>query len=361
MIMDKIFIKGNEAVAEAAVRAGCRFFAGYPVTPQNEIPEYLSKRLPEVGGTFIQAESELSAINMVYGAGSTGTLAMTSSSGVGISLKAEGISSMCAAQVPAVIFNVMRGGPGIGSVQAAQMDYWQATKAAGHGGYKTLVYAPSTVQEAVDLTFKAFLSTVKYQNPVMVLMDGCIGAMMEGVELPEAVNSENLNLEFLASDVFLASEVRDPNRTVINPTLLNPPQQEMMNKISAEMYEKWAHDEVMAEEYMTDDAEIIIAAYGTSARIAKTSVKELRKKGIKAGLIRPITLYPFPQKCFDNLDYRKVKHVLDVEMAIPPQMADDVRLSVEGRVPVSCFGHSGGVMIYSEDIVDEIVKLKGGE
>lgn len=355
--MDKKFIKGNEAVAEAAVRAGCRFFSGYPITPQNEIPEYLSRRLPEVGGTFIQAESEVSAINMVFGAAYTGTLAMTSSSGPGLSLKSEGISTLAAAELPAVIVNVMRGGPGIGTIQAAQMDYLQATKASGHGGFRMLVYAPSTVQEAVDLTYKAFFSAVKYQNPVLVLMDGCIGAMMEGIELPEAATPVRKNYKFIGSEVY------NPNRQVVTSCLLDPIKQEILNKKAAAMYEGWTKDEIMVEEYMVEDAEVIIAAYGTSARTAKTAIKSLREQGIKVGLIKPITLYPFPYESLNKLDYGKVKFVLDVEMSIPLQMVEDIQLGVLGRAPIKCFGRSAGVMITSEDIVEEVIKLtnKGGE
>jgi len=355
--MEKRFMKGNEAVAEAAVRAGCRFFSGYPITPQNEIPEYLSRRLPEVGGTFVQAESEVAAINMIYGAAYTGVLSMTSSSGPGMSLKSEGLSSMAAAELPAVIVNCMRGGPGIGTIQAAQMDYLQATKASGHGGFRMIVYAPSTVQEAVDLTYKAFSSTVKYQNPVLVLMDGCIGAMMEGVELPEALPAERKKYKFMASDIY------NPNRTVVTTCLLSPELQEKLNIKADEMYKGWAKDEVMAEEYMTDDAEVIIAAYGTSARTAKSAVNELREKGIKAGLIRPITVYPFPYESFNKLDYKKVKLVLDVEMSIPLQMIEDVSYAVLGRTVVEGYGRSAGVMITGEDIVEKIMELtsKGGE
>ena len=355
--MDKKFMKGNEAVAEAAVRAGCRFFSGYPITPQNEIPEYLSRRLPEVGGTFIQAESEVSAINMVYGAAYTGTMAMTSSSGPGISLKSEGISSLAAAELPAVIVNVMRGGPGVGTITAAQMDYLQATAASGHGGFRMLVYAPATVQEAIDLTFKAFYSAEKYHNPVLVLMDGCIGAMMEGVELPEAVEPVKKAYSYMGSEVY------NPGRTVVTTCLLDPLKQEKLNIKADAMYKAWAEDEGMVEEYMLEDAEVVIAAYGTSGRTAKSAIKELRKMGVKAGLIRPVTVYPFPYESFNKLDYNKVRLVLDVEMSIPTQMINDVKLGVLGRAEVKGFGRSAGVMITGEDIVEEVIKLtnKGGE
>ncbi len=352
--MEKLFMKGNEAVAEAAVRAGCRFFAGYPITPQNEIPEYLSRRLPEVGGAFVQAESEISAINMVYGSAATGTLAMTSSSGPGISLKAEGISSLAGAQLPAVIVNVMRDGPGTGAIQAAQADYLQATKASGHGGFRMMVFAPASVQEAVDLTYKAFECAARDQHPALVLLDGCIGAMMEPVVLPPEKAIEKVPY------IGVGARYMNPDNKdvmVVTSTLLRAELQEPLNRQSAAMYEKWQREDVLVEEYMMEDAEYVIAAYGTSARTAKTAIRELREEGIRAGLIRPITLFPFPSRAFEKLSPQKIKAILNTEMSIPAQMADDVKLAVSNRIRVENCCCSGGIMLTNEDVSDAIRRL----
>lgn len=353
--MGRIFMKGNEAIAEAAVRAGCRFFAGYPITPQSEVPEYLSRRLPEVGGHFVQGESEVASINMVYGAAAAGVKAMTSSSSPGISLKAEGISTLAGAELPAVIVNVMRGGPGLGSIQAAQMDYLQATKAAGHGGFKMLVYAPSTVQEAIDLTYLAFEKAEKYQAPMMVCADGCIGAMMEPVVLPEMKDAQKMDLHFFASELI------NPERMIVTSLLSPEENQEKFNKMKAAMYEKWEKDEVRVEEYMTQDAEVVIASYGVSARIAKDAINQLRAQGVKAGLIRPITIAPFPYEAFDRLDYSAVKHVLCVELSIPCQVIDDVRIGVAQRAKISTLLHSGGIIFTDEEVTDAVKNLVGKE
>jgi 2-oxoglutarate/2-oxoacid ferredoxin oxidoreductase subunit alpha len=349
--MEKLFMKGNEAVAEAAVRAGCRFFSGYPITPQNEIPEYMAKRLPEVGGVFVQGESEIASISMVYGAAAMGTLALTSSSSPGISLKAEGISTLAGAELPAVIINVMRGGPGLGAIQSAQGDYLQVAKASGHGGFRMLVYAPSTAQEAVDMTYKAFGKAVEYMNPVLIASDGIIGAMMEGVVLPEARTVERLDFKTMASTRY------NPGRRVICSCLNEPENQEKLNIKAAEMYDGWQNTECMVEEYLVEDAEIIIAAYGSAARIAKTAIDELRAQGTKVGLIRPITLYPFAYDAFRKLDYSRVKHVIDIEMSIPAQMIDDVRLGVLDKVPVTSAGRSGGIFLTSEDVIEAIQRI----
>lgn len=352
--MERQFMKGNEAVAEAAVRAGCRFFAGYPITPQNEIPEYMSRRLPKVGGVFVQGESEVASINMVFGAAATGTRVMTSSSSPGISLKAEGISYLAGAELPAVIVNVMRGGPGLGSIQAAQMDYLQATKASGHGGFRMIVFAPSTVQEAVDLTYKAFDFADRDRNPVMIAIDGCIGAMMEPVVLPKSKEAVKQKYNFMGSQCL------NPNRTIVTSLLPLEEHQEAFNIKTAAIYEKWNAEEVLVEEYMVDDAEIIIAAYGTSARIAKTAIKELRKNDIKVGLIRPITIYPFPYESFQKLDYNKVTHIIDVELSIPAQMVEDVRMGVAEKAPITCVGHSAGIFVTVEEIMEAVKQVERG-
>jgi 2-oxoglutarate ferredoxin oxidoreductase subunit alpha len=295
--MEKLFMKGNEAVAEAAVRAGCKFFAGYPITPQNEIPEYMSRRLPETGGVFVQGESEVASINMLFGASSTGARVMTSSSGLGISLKTEGVSYMAAARLPAVIVNVSRGGPGIGSIQPAQQDYLQATKAMGSGGHRLMVFAPSTVQEAIDMTFKAFDRADRDRNPVMILMDGCVGAMMEPVVLPE------FKTEFPDKSDWIATGAKGRKCRFISSfdaATTEALEIEAGNKRAAAIYKSWQKNDVEVEEYMAEDADIVIAGYGIIGRIGRTAVDQLRAEGIRAGLIRPKTLSPFPYESFKN-------------------------------------------------------------
>ncbi len=354
--MAKKLIKGCEAVAEAAVLGGCRFFAGYPITPQSEIPEYLSKRLPQVGGTFIQGESEVASINMVYGAAASGVRSMTGSSGPGISLKAEGISYLAGAMLPAVIVNVSRGGPGLGSIQPAQQDYLQATKALGHGGFRTMVFAPHTVQEAIDIMYNAFDLAERDRNPVMVLMDGCLGSVMEEAELPPMKELPAKRPDWALGN-FEEGEKRDPR---LISSIADEDVVEMMNKRGAMLYMNWEANEVRYEEYMTEDAEYIAVAYGTSARICKYAVNELRKEGIKLGLIRPITLVPFPKAVLRNLDYNRVKAIIDVEMAIPCQMTDDIAQQVMGRAPILTYGHSGGITLKNEETTKAIKALIGG-
>lgn len=346
--MEKLFMKGNEAIAEAAVRAGCRFFAGYPITPQNEIPEYMSKRMPQVGGTFVQGESEVASINMVFGAAYTGTRAMSSSSGPGLSLKSEGLSSLAGSELPAVVVNVMRGGPGVGSIQAAQMDYLQATKASGHGGFRMLVYAPATVQEAVDFTYKAFDKAMEYQAPMLVSVDGCIGSMMEQVVLPEMKDVEREDLKFFAS------KFMNPKRKVVTSMLPVESEQEQYNMKMDVMYRGWQENEVMVEEYLLEDAEYVIVAYGTSARIAKSAIAMLREKGIRVGLIRPITLYPFPYDSLKKLDSNQVKKIMCLELSIPAQIIEDVKIGIEGRIPITTYGRSAGMIFTTEEVAAQI-------
>ena len=302
--MARIFMKGTEAVAEAAVRAGCRFFAGYPITPQNEVPEYLARRLPEVGGTFVQGESEVASVNMVYGAAATGTRAMTSSSSPGISLKSEGISYCAAARIPMVYANFARGGPGVGTIQPAQQDYFQATKASGNGGFRMPVLAPATVQEAVDLTVLAFDWADRDRTPVLLLADGVIGTMMEPVVLPEAKTDEEVAAMKAAkrSWACVGHKLDYANRSWIQPGHWSTVAWQKFNEDAAAMYESWKK-ETRVEEYRTEDAEIILTAYGISGRIGKSAVNLLRAQGIRAGLIRPITVYPCPEAAFDRLDY----------------------------------------------------------
>lgn len=355
--MEKRFMKGCEAIAEAAVRAGCRFFAGYPITPQNEIPEYLSWRLPEVGGAFVQGESEVASINMVYGAAATGKRALTSSSGPGISLKAEGISYLASAQLPAVIVNISRGGPGLGSIQPAQSDYLQATKALGHGGFRAMVFAPATLQEAVDLTYNAWDYAERYRNPVMILMDGCLGAIMEEVELPEMKElSTDATKEWSLDKV---DGRKEPH--IITP-ILPEPLLEKLNAGKGMQYKMWEKLDTKVEEFMLEDAEYVVVAYGIAARVAKEAVLRLREEGYKVGMVRPITLYPFPKASLNNLDYTKVKGVIDIEMTIPAQMREDIELQVKDRCPVHEYGRSGGMLLDDEGVYEAIAEIvKGGE
>lgn len=355
--MEKRFMKGCEAIAEAAVRGGCRFFAGYPITPQNEIPEYLSWRLPEVGGAFVQGESEVASINMVYGASATGKRAMTSSSGPGISLKAEGISYLASAQLPAVIVNISRGGPGLGSIQPAQSDYLQATKALGHGGFRAMVFAPATLQEAVDLTYNAWEYAERDRNPVLILMDGCLGAIMEEVELPEMKEVSYKNTE----DWCLARTNGRTDSHMITP-ILPEPALEMLNKFKGMAYKGWEFTDTKVEEYLVEDAEYVVVAYGIAARVAKEAINTLREEGYKVGMIRPITLFPFPKASINNLDYSKVKGIIDIEMTIPAQMREDIELQVKGRCPVHEYGRSGGMLLDDEGVYEAISNIvKEGE
>ncbi|MDR0751627.1 MAG: 3-methyl-2-oxobutanoate dehydrogenase subunit VorB [Christensenellaceae bacterium] len=347
-------MKGNEAIAEAAVRGGCRAFFGYPITPQNEIPEYMSWRMPEVGGCFVQAESEVSAINMVYGAAASGARVMTSSSSPGISLKQEGISYICGAELPCVIVNMVRGGPGLGGIQPAQSDYFQTVKGGGHGDYKMLVYGPATVQEAVDIMYDAFDKADKYRIPVMLLGDGMLGQIMEAVEIPKMKDSASFPKKEWATDGTGVGE----KRRVINSLYIEPDVLEAINHKLFDVYSELEKHEVRFEEYLTDDAQTIIVAYGTVARIAKSAVNLLRAQGIKAGLLRPITLFPFPTLAIEKLAKKKnVKDFLATELSMG-QMVEDVRLSVNGKKPVRFFGRTGGNVMLPEDIVNAVLEGK---
>ena len=352
MQANKQMMKGNEAIAEAAVMAGCHFFFGYPITPQNEIPEYMSLRLPQVGGTFIQAESEVSAINMVYGAAGTGARVMTSSSSPGISLKQEGISYIVGAELPCVIVNIVRGGPGLGSIQPAQSDYYQATRGGGHGDYRMCVFAPATVQEAVELTQRAFDVADKYRSPVMLLGDGIIGQMMEPVTMPTYTPPEAMDTSWCAT----GWDGKSRPRAVINSLYLAAAVLEEHNAKLQRKYDAMAENEVLyTTEYM-DDAELAIVAYGTTARIALTAIRRAREAGVKCGLIRPITLWPFPAAPIAEAASH-VKHFLTIEMSMG-QMIDDVRLALDGARPVSFFGRSGGVIPGVNEIYQQIMALQ---
>jgi len=348
----KVLMKGNEAIAEAALRAGCECFFGYPITPQTELLQYMAKKLLKSSGVFIQAESEVGAINMAYGASSCGKRVMTSSSGPGISLKQEGISYLAGAELPCVIVNIMRGGPGLGNINAAQSDYLQATKGGGHGDYKVIVLAPSSVQEAVDLTIKAFDLADKYRNPVMILGDGMLGQMMEVVEFDE--NYERPQIE----KPWAVTGERNRPKRVTNSLYIVPEELEKHNFKLREKYKKIEENEVMVEEYMTEDAEALFVSFGMCARIVKSAVNKLRESGEKVGLIRPITLYPFPTKCIEKYaNSDNIKFFIDVEMNLG-QMLEDVKLSVAGKKNVHFYGRTGGMIPTIAEIVDFYFSLK---
>lgn len=344
----KVLMTGNEALAEAAIQAGCRFYAGYPITPQNEIPEYMSWRMQEVGGIFVQAESELAAINMVFGASATGARAMTSSSSPGISLKQEGISYLAGAELPAVIANIQRGGPGLGNISGSQADYFQAVKGGGHGDYRLLVYAPWDLQEMWDLTMKAFDKADEYRNPVMILSDGVVGQMMEPL-----VQTPYIQPKLPPKDWALTGCAgREPN--VIKSLYMGEGELEKRNWKLKEKYDRMKKTEVMSDSFYVDDAELIVTAYGIAARIASSAARDLRKKGAKVGLFRPITLFPFPEREIAQLCNSK-RRFLVIEMNMG-QMVEDVRLSVNGKAEVFFYGRPGGGMMTSEEICEVILK-----
>lgn len=351
--MAKQLMKGNEAIGEAAIQAGCRYFFGYPITPQNEVPEYMSRRLPEVGGVFLQAESEVAAINMVYGAAGAGARVMTSSSSPGISLKQEGISYIAGSELPCLIVNIVRGGPGLGGIQPAQSDYFQATKGGGHGDYHLFVFAPASVQEMVDLIMESFDIADYYRNPVMVMGDGTLGQMMEPVEF-KTPKKRDLPPKDWATTGCVG---RKPN--IINSLSLVAENLEKLNWRLQEKYKQMKEHEQRWELFNTEDAELVLVAYGTTARIAKSVVNKLREQGIKAGLVRPITLFPFPEKAFALLP-NTVKAFLAVEMSTG-QMIEDVRLSTCDKAPVHFCGRTGGVIPTPAEITKVALEIMGGE
>ena len=350
---EKIFMKGCEAVAETAVRAGCRFFAGYPITPQNDVPEYFARRMPQVNGVFIQGESEVASANMAYGAAAAGVRSMTSSSSCGISLKSEAISWMAGARLPVVIANFQRGGPGTGTIQPAQQDYMQATHASGNGGFRMLVLSPSTLQEAVDMTWEAFELADKYHNPVILLMDGFTGTMMEPVVLPDPLTDEQI-AAIRATKTYAATGKKGgpQHKVMCGPGLDTRVSQMQMNIQADEMYRGWKETEVDYEDYLTEDAEIILTAYGISGRIAKSAVNILRSEGIKAGLIRPKKVYPFPDVAYEKLPLEKLRGIVCAEMSIPAQFAEDVSNVVHGRTKIVTALSSGGEVLDRSTILD---------
>ena len=354
----KKLMKGNEAIAEAAIQAGCRFFFGYPITPQNQIPEYMSMRMPQIGGCFLQAESEVAAINMVYGAGGAGARVMTSSSSPGISLKQEGISYLVGAEVPCVIVNMVRGGPGLGSIQPAQSDYFQSTRGGGHGDYRMCVLAPGSVQEAVDLTQEAFDIADRYRNPVLVLGDGLIGQMMEPVDMDKVQNrapAADLPEKTWAANGHAAT--KDAPRAVTNSLFIDPQVLEKHNLHLQQKYDLIAQNECRWQEEQLDDAQIVLVAYGTTSRIARSAMRRCRERGIKVGLIRPITLWPFPEEAIRKT-IATAKDYLVLEMSMG-QMVEDVRLAINGERPVHFYGRTGGMVPTVGEMVAQIEKLAG--
>jgi 2-oxoglutarate ferredoxin oxidoreductase subunit alpha len=351
---EKLLMKGSEAIAEAAIRAGAMGFFGYPITPQNETPEYFSRRMPELGRVFLQAESEVAAINMVYGAACTGTRAITTSSSPGISLMQEGFSYIANTNVPCVVVNAMRGGPGLGDIAPAQADYFQSTKGGGHGDYHSIVIAPHTVQEEADLMFDAFELADKYRIMVVVLVDGLLGQMMEPVEFKNWVDVK----KFKTPEWATVGQGDRAQRNILISFDILAEGLEKMNLVLQNKYAKIRENEVRFEEYKMDDAEYAITAFGTVARIAKTTIELARKEGLRVGLIRPITLYPFPEKVIENRA-SNVKFFFDTEMN-EGQMLEDVKLAVNGKKPVYFHGRLGGIVPTAEEILDEFKKHLGG-
>ncbi|EOS55247.1 3-methyl-2-oxobutanoate dehydrogenase subunit VorB [Anaerotruncus sp. X29] len=347
-------MKGNEALAEAALQAGCHHFFGYPITPQTEVAAYMSKRMPKVGGTYLQAESEVAAINMVYGAASAGVRAMTSSSSPGISLKSEGISYLAGCDLPCLIVNVQRGGPGLGGIQPSQADYWQATRAPGHGDLHILVFAPSSIQEMVDMVFEAFELADTYRMPAMLFADGMLGQMMEPISFPEKQVKPFDKFSWAA-----CGHQGKRKHNVINSLYLKPDELEQTVLERFKRYEIVKEKHTQWEEYLLEDAEYVVVAYGATSRIVRSAINTAREQGIKVGLIRPKTIWPYPTEAISKAA-DTAKAFLCVEMSMG-QMLDDVRLAVNGKAPVAFFGHTGGIVPTPNEVLDEIRKLAGGD
>ncbi len=349
---EKVLMKGNEALAEAAIMAGCHHYFGYPITPQTEVAAYMAKKMPKIGGVFLQAESEIAAINMVIGVASTGKRAMTSSSSPGISLKSEGISYLAGCDLPALIVNVQRGGPGLGGIQPSQSDYFHATRGAGHGDFHLLVLAPNSVQEMVDLVFKGFDLAEKYRMPAMILSDGTMGQMMEPVTLePEKINEYDKSWALTGT-----KGERKPN--IVNSLFLKPDELEKFNFERYERYKKVEENEPMWEEYRMEDAEICIVAFGVASRVSKNAIDIARENGVKVGMIRPITLWPFPKKVlFDACD--KVKKFISVELSMG-QMIEDIELATRCRREVLLCNRTGGMIPTTQNVLDKINEANGG-
>jgi 2-oxoglutarate ferredoxin oxidoreductase subunit alpha len=350
--MARELMKGNEAIAEAAIRAGLQAYFGYPITPQTELLEWMSRRMPELGRAFVQAESELAAINMVYGAACTGARVMTSSSSPGVSLMMEGLSYIAGTEVPMVLVDVMRGGPGLGNIAPAQSDYNQIVHGGGHGDYKSIVLAPASVQEAIDLTVLAFDLADKYRAISVVLLDGSLGQMMEPAELPEMQPIRN------TFPAWAASGAKDRQRNILSSIYLDPPQEEECNLRLLTRWQEISENEVRYKEYYMDDAKFAVVGFGSAGRVALSAVRAARAEGIPVGLLRPITVNPFPTQVVADLG-KRVDAMLVVEMN-SGQMLEDVRLAVGSSLPVEFFGRLGGVMPFPDEVLNEIRRLAAG-
>ena len=350
---EKVLMKGNEAMAEAAITAGCRHYFGYPITPQTEVAAYMAKRMPKIGGTFLQAESEVAAINMVIGAASAGVKVMTSSSSPGISLKQEGISYLAGCELPALVVNVQRGGPGLGGIQPSQSDYFQACKGGGHGDYHLIVLAPATVQEMYDLTFKGFHLAEKYRMTAMILADGTMGQMMEPVQLTD------VKIPVIEKPWATNGTKNHEGRNVINSLSLLPEELEVWNHRRYDRYAEVEKNEVMYEEFMVSDADIVVVAFGIAARVSKNAIVEARNKGIKVGLIRPITLWPFPKEALLKAS-KTAKAFISVELNMG-QMIEDVKLAINCSKPVYFVGRTGGMIPSPEEVLAKIEEIGGAK
>lgn len=346
--MSRVLMKGNEAIAKAAIISGCRYFFGYPITPQNEIPEYMAREMHKVGGVFLQSESEIAAINMVYGASGSGGRVMTSSSSPGIALKQEGISYIASTELPCVIVNMMRSGPGLGGIQPSQADYFQVTRGGGNGDYRVISYAPASVQESVELVNRAFRVSEKYRIPAMIAGDGMIGQMMEPVDFSGIEELDRVERPWAATGTD-----SHPGRNVISTLMLEPSSLESHNVKLKAKHDLIESEEAMYETYNLDGAEVVLVAYGTTSRIVKNTISALESRGIKSGLIRPITLWPFPKQAFSDIP-PGCKLVMSVEMSMG-QMIDDVEIALGGRFISAFYGKAGGVVPTPSDIVDAVI------
>ena len=349
---ERVLMKGNEAIAEAAIRAGCKHYFGYPITPQTEIAAYMAKKMPKIGGVFLQAESEIASINMVYGAAAAGVRVMTSSSSPGISLKAEGLSYIAGSDIPALVVNVQRGGPGLGGIQPSQSDYFQATKGGGHGDYRMIVLAPASVQEMASLTIKGFNLADKYQMTSMILADGTIGQMMEPITFEDA------EIETYEKPWALTGTNCEREHNIVNSLYLKPEELETKNFERYEKYKAIEENEAMWEEYMMEDAETCVVAFGIAARVAKNAVVAARNEGIKVGLIRPITLWPFPKKAIKEAA-DKVKGFISVELSMG-QMIEDIKLYTESKKPVALCNRCGGMIVSPDEVLQSIKNAEKG-
>lgn len=352
-MQNKVLMKGNEAIAEAAIIAGCRHYFGYPITPQTEVAAYMAKKMPKIGGTFLQAESEIAAINMVYGVASAGLRVMTSSSSPGISLKSEGLSYLAGADLPAFVVNVQRGGPGLGGIQPSQSDYFQATKGGGHGDYHMIVLAPASVEEMTSLTVKGFELADKYRMTSMILADGTMGQMMEPVDL------ENLKVSKAPEKPWATTGTKMQRKhNIVNSLYLKPEELEKGNIERYERYKTVEENEAMYEEYLMDDAEICVVAFGIAARVSKNAINEARSRGIKVGLIRPITLWPFPKAPF-NKAKEHIKTFISTELSMG-QMIEDVKLATDCKANYVLCNRVGGMIPSPEEVLEQIIKQNGG-